>query len=163
MANAATFDYNAWVTRYPQFGSSGGTPVDQATAQAYFDEAGLYLDNTGCSVVQTDGQQLMLMNMLTAHIALLNIIQSGGATSGLVGRISNASEGSVSVAAENNYPPGTVQWYQQTQPGSAYWVATAQYRMMKYAPGPVLGVPANQGGGLWSGFGRGLPFRRGCA
>ena len=163
MANAVTFDYSAWIVRYPQFGPSGATPVDQATAQAYFDEAGIYLDNTGCSPVQTDAQQKILMNMLTAHIATLNSPGPGGATSGLVGRISNASEGSVSVATQNDYPPGTVQWYQQTQFGSAYWVATAQYRMFKYGPGPVLGVPANQGGGLWSQFGVGLPFRgRGC-
>lgn len=168
MAKAATFNYDNWIARYPQFGPSGATPVSEPIADEYFAEAGLYLDNTGCSVVQTDAQQSLLMNMLTAHIAILNTPavdsegQSTGAPSGIVGRISSASEGSVSVSSENNYPPGTVQWYQQTQPGSAYWVATAQYRTMKYAPGPVLGVPANQGGGLWSGFGRGMPFRRGC-
>lgn len=134
MANAATFNFANWVLRYPEFAA-----LDPALAQLYFNEAGIYLDNSGGNVVQTDIQQLTLMNMLTAHIAALN---SPGTSSPLVGRVSTASEGSVSVGTDNQYPPGTVQWYQQTKYGAAYWVATSQYRTMMYTPGPVLPVSA---------------------
>ncbi len=160
MANAAAFDYTAWIIRYPEFSPSGSQPVSQPLGAAYFVEAGLYLDNVGQSPVTSDSQQSLLMNMLTAHIAALNTPTSTGApASSLVGRISNASEGSVSVAAENDYPPGTPQWFQQTKYGTAFWAATIQYRTARYLHGPVLGVPANQGRGL---FGIGLPFIRRC-
>lgn len=161
MANAVTFNYNAWIARYPEFGPSGSQPVDSTLAQLYFDEAGLYLENVNVSVISSIAQQSQLMNMLTAHIAALNAAQSGGGgSSPLVGRVSSATEGSVSVSSENDYPPGTPQWYQQTKYGAAYWAATIQYRTMHYIPGPVEGVPANQTGRLFSGFGVGIPFRR---
>jgi hypothetical protein len=163
MSGPVTFNYTAWVTRYPEFASPGGAqPVAEPLADLYFAEAGVYVANDGTSIVPTDQLLLTYLNMITAHIASLNAAQASGVpASPLVGRISNASEGSVSVATENNYEPGSVQWYQQTKYGAAYWAATAQFRDgPRYAPGPVLGVPANQGGQLWSGFGVGLPYRR---
>ena len=78
----------------------------------------------------------MLLNMLTAHIAALNAPLGGQPSSPLVGRVSNATEGTVTVATDNQYPPGSVQWYQQTKYGAAFWAASAQYRTAIYAPGP---------------------------
>lgn len=163
MSGPVTFDYAAWVARYPEFASPGGAqPVDPTLAALYFAEAGIYCANDGTSLVPTDALLTVYLNMLTAHIAALNTPAAGGAAaSPLVGRVSTASEGSVSVSAENQYPAGTVQWYQQTKYGSAYWAATAAWRTARYSPGPVMGVPANQGGQLWSQFGRGLPRWRG--
>lgn len=146
MGVIVNFDYNSWLVRYPEFGVSGAQFVSPQLAQAYFDEATSYQANNGAGPVSDPGLQLRLLNMLTAHIAALNVTGS----SPLVGRINTASEGSVSVGAENNYPPGTPQWYQQTKYGAAWWAATAQYRTMRYRPGPVMGVPANQGAG-WLG------------
>lgn len=132
---AVVFDYAGWAARYPEFSS-----VSQATAQAYFNEAQLYMDNTGSSPVADDsvgGQRSMLLNMVTAHIAALNSGVNGQAPSSLVGRISNASEGSVSVAAQMDVSAGSAQWFAQTKYGIAFWQATTQFRMMLYAPGPV--------------------------
>lgn len=129
------FDYSAWATRYPELSAS----VSQPLAQQYFNEAQLYCDNTACSPIRDDslgGQRSMLLNMVTAHIAALNAALNGQASSPLVGRISNAAEGSVSVQTQNDYPPGTVQWWQQTKYGASFWAATAQYRTMRYIPGP---------------------------
>lgn len=162
MSGPVTFDYASWVARYSQFNTTtGAQPVDANLAALFFAEAGVYCDNSGGSIVPTNELLLTYMNMLTAHIAALNApMADGSQPSPIVGRISNASEGSVSVASENDYPPGSVQWYQQTKFGAAYWAATVQYRTgPRYAPGPVMGVPANQFGGLWSNFGRGS-FRR---
>ena len=98
------------------------------------------LDNTQASPITDDsvgGQRSMLLGMVTAHIAALNSPLNGQPSSTLVGRINNASEGSVSAQTENLYPPGTVQWWQQTKYGAAFWAASQQYRTMRYVPGPV--------------------------
>jgi hypothetical protein len=130
---AVVFDYTAWSTRYPELANS----VAQPLAQQYFNEAQLYCDNSACSVVRDDspgGQRAMLLNMVTAHIAALNAPMNNEASSPLVGRINSATEGSVSVQTQNDYPPGSVQWYQSTKYGAAYWAATAAYRTLRYIP-----------------------------
>lgn len=144
-------NYTLFITRYPEFASPGGAqPVSSDLYDAYFSEATVYQANNGAGPVSNATTQITLLNMLTAHIAALNTASAAGVpASPIVGRVNSASEGSVSVGAENNYPPGTVQWYQQTKYGSAWWAATAQYRTMRYRPGPVMGVPANQGPGWW--------------
>jgi hypothetical protein len=154
-------NYAAFTARYPEFASPGGAqPVSSDLYQAYWNEATLYQANDGAGPINDCARALMLMNMLVAHIASLNAPNANGTSaSNTVGRVSNASEGSVSVGLDNQYPPGTPQWYQQTKYGSAWWAATAQYRTMRYRPGPVMGVPAGQG--YWGGFG-GRGFGRGC-
>jgi len=69
-------------------------------------------------------------------------------------KINNASEGSVSVQTENDYPPGSVQWFQQTRYGSAFWAATIAYRSVHYLSNkkPVVGAGPWWGG--VGGFGR---------
>lgn len=126
--SAAAFDYGQWKARYPEFASVSGT-----TAQAYFNEAELYWNNTACGPVRNPAKELLIMNMLTAHIAALNGSGADGkGSSPLVGRINAAAEGSVSVGTENPYPPGTVQWFQQTKYGAAFWAATQSYRAGGY-------------------------------
>lgn len=122
-----SFNYATWSARYPELSAVGSD-----LAQAYFNEATLYLDNTDASLVQDINARATLLNMLTAHIAQLNMPGS----SPLVGRITNASEGSVSVATTySDAMPGSMAWYVQTKYGASYWQATAQYRMMRYIPG----------------------------
>lgn len=135
MSSPITFSYEAWVARYPEF--SG---VPQTAAQGYFDEATIYLRNDGTSPISTTALQAMLLNMLTAHIAALYAAQSqrnGGGAPGLVGRISDAAEGSVSVSTDMGAEqPGSAAWFQQTPYGASYWQATAQYRTARYRAGP---------------------------
>ncbi len=125
-----TFNYVAWQQRYPELAPY----VSSSLAQLYFNEAQLYCDNTTQSPVQDVPTLTMLLNMVTAHIAALNA-PLGAPSSPLVGRITNATEGSVTVATQNDYPPGSAQWFQQTKYGAAFWAATVQYRSMRYVPG----------------------------
>ena len=123
------FDYTAWTARYPEFAT-----VASATAQLYFNEATLYLDNSTASIVQDGspgGQRATLLNMLTAHIAAL-------ASAQMVGRIASATQGSVTVATDYGAQPGTAAWFNQTKYGAQYWSAVAMFRTMQYAcnPGP---------------------------
>lgn len=132
MSGAVTFNPTVWKARYTVFSA-----VTNQVAQLYFDEACLYCANVLCPV-STVAELTLLLNMLTAHVAWLAGAGTGNGGSGgvvPVGRLSTATEGSVSVAFENLYPPGTPQWYQQTQFGAAYWAATAKYRTFRYRPG----------------------------
>jgi hypothetical protein len=152
MSGSVAFNYAAWVARYPEFSA-----VSEPTAQGYFNEATLYFANGYCPANPNPTNQLLLLQMLTAHIAALYSGINGGPPSPLVGRISNASEGSVSVAVEF---PMTNQsaWFQTTPYGSSFWAATANLRTMRYVPGPQgyyggRGYPGF-GGPFFGGFGR---------
>ncbi len=127
-----TFVYATWWARYPELGAW----VGPAQAQQYFNEACLYLDNTGCSRVQDaspGGARATILNMLTAHLAKLNAPINDEPPSGLVGRVASAGEGSVSVSTDFAVP-GTAAWYAQTPYGASAWQALAPYRMACYVP-----------------------------
>lgn len=126
------FDPAAFILRYPEFAA---TPP--ALLQMYFAEATLYLNNGCCSRVQDAAVREVLLNMLVAHIAWLNGQGEGnpGANPSMVGRISSATEGSVSV--QSQYASNTSQsmaFFTQTKYGAAYWQATARWRTMVYIP-----------------------------
>lgn len=149
-----TFDWKWWSLRYPEL-SEWCSP---GQAQGYFDIATLYCDNTDsgtptpamCSLwlslglmgypmsggpIQNIRVRQMLLGLLTAHVAALNAPIGGNQPSGLVGRISNASEGSISVAVA--YPEvAGAEWYNTTRYGAMFWTATKQYRIGQYFPGP---------------------------
>lgn len=114
---SVSFNYSAWSARYPEFSA-----VTEPTAQLYFNEACLYCDNTGAGPVSDEAVLSVLLNMLTAHIAYLAV---PGRDS--VGRVSSASEGSVS-ASFDMQAPGSAAWFAQSKYGIAFWQATAQYR-----------------------------------
>lgn len=132
MGAIASFDWSLFSTRYPEFAYIGAT-----LGQLYWDEATLYHSNDGTGPVGDAVRQGLMLNMLTAHVAMLNSGLQGQGASPLVGRITNASEGTVNVTVDNQYPPGTVQWYQQTKYGSAYWAAASPYRRAMFVPAPL--------------------------
>lgn len=128
--SAVVFDYTAWVTRYPVFGS-----VQQATAQLYFNEATLYVDNTDTSPIPynppSDVTRAQILNMATAHIAML-------ATLDIVGRIDSASEGSVSLTAKYaDQTPESLAWWTQTKYGAQAYMAMAPFRRAGFVAGPA--------------------------
>lgn len=128
----AVFNYAQWAARYPELAGS----VDAGLAAIYFTEATLYLDNTDCSPVTDVATRLALLNMIVAHIAKLNATINGAAPSGLVGRISSATQGSVSVSVDGGTGSEAGAWFQQTTYGAAFWRATAPYRTMQYVAAP---------------------------
>jgi len=127
------FDYAVWAARYPELATSVAEPL----AQSYFAEATIYQANDGSGPVRDSGQQLALLNMLTAHIAKLNAPIGGVESPQLVGRISNASQGSVSGATSYVDPKTDLQaWANQTKYGANWYSATSQYRTFRYRGGP---------------------------
>lgn len=140
MGVVISFDYNGWSALFPQFNY-----LTQQQVTLFFNLATQFVRNDGCGPVCSVQSQTNLLWLATAHIAQLIGPQPpttiGGGTTGpnatMVGRISNATEGSVSVGTENNYPPGSAQFWQQTQYGSMFWLASAPYRTARYMPGWV--------------------------
>jgi len=124
MGVVVAFDYDAWTARYPEF-----TSVTEPVAELYFAEACVYHANDGSGPVNNSLVQTALLGMLTAHIAARYQNQKANNP---VGRISSATEGSVTVNLEYNIPAGTAQWYNTTQYGSDYWNATQVYRSFRY-------------------------------
>jgi hypothetical protein len=115
--------------------------------QQYFNEATFYCGN-GNGPAQDPDMLTMLLNMATAHITQLNAVINGVQPSALVGRISSAREGSVSVSADTGKPMGdSAAWWNQTKYGAAFWRASAQYRLAQYVTGPQ-GYSGRQGVGF---------------
>ena len=130
------FNYASWIARYPEFSvlANGADPT--VVAPLCFDEACIYLNNTDASLVRSVAVRTVLLNMLTAHIMQLNFGSNGQTPTAMVGRVSSATEGSVSVSTAMD-TPGSAAWFEQTKYGSAYWQASAQFRMMRYVPPPL--------------------------
>lgn len=132
-SGAVTFNAAAFVVRYPNFAAYN--TANPGGLQMFFDEATLLLNNTFNSIVRDVTERTVLLNMLVAHIGTMAGIlapQGAGSTAGQVGRVSDASEGTVRAALDMGVTPGTAAWYQQTQYGATYWTMTAKYRTMRY-------------------------------
>lgn len=131
MGIVVTFDFAGWQALFPQFSTLTETQVVTLVLPL----AEQYCRNDGGGPVSTAATQTNLLNLMVAHICALLFGVNGQPPSPLVGRISNATEGSVSVAVDFPQTPNSV-WYNQTQFGAMFWAATAIYRTMRYMPGP---------------------------
>lgn len=137
------FDPATFIVAFPAFAS---VPPAQLTAN--FNFACLQLNNTLTSVVQDEPTRASLLNLLTAHItALLNGV-NGQAPSGVVGRIANASQGSVSVQTEFETKSFSESYYAQTPWGVQFWQSTVAYRTARYVR-PCLTVESGLPWNAW--------------
>lgn len=129
MGATAVFSPTLFAQTYPEL-----SYINPTQAQGYFNQAVLFHANDGSGPVEDAGQQLTLLNMVTAHLCFLFAPKRDGEPmqADTVGRISDANQGTVSASLENEYPPGTPQWWQQSRYGSAYWAATVAYRTFRY-------------------------------
>jgi hypothetical protein len=92
------------------------------------------LDNTESSCIPLKTRR-KLFYLLVAHMAELQGRINDGNT-GLVGRISSATEGSVSISSDLNMGTGALeQWLKQTPYGNMYYSITAKYRTALYIAG----------------------------
>lgn len=137
------FCYQTWASLYPQF----ATTAKDAQAQLFFNQAEMYCDNTACSLIPYEPPTApcpnpargLILDLLTAHIAQLTV---GGVIGGalvpagpLVGRISSATEGSVSVGTAMDLPQSAA-WFAQTQFGIMAWQMMAKARTARYRASP---------------------------
>ena len=126
------FNYENWIALFPQF-----PYLSEPQAQMYFDIATSYCRNDGFGPICQPALKTNMLNLLTAHIAQLFAPDRNGQNpSTLVGRISNASEGSVSVGMDYPSSPSAA-WFNQTQFGASYWQLMLPFRTMRYVTGPT--------------------------
>lgn len=153
-----TFDFTTWTALYPEFLFT--TPTQ---GQAWFNRASRLFANDSCNPANRDaGAMSDLLYMLTSHIAWLsaprdnngNPAATGKPPSPIVGRISSASEGSVSVSAEwNGSGSPSEAYFLQTRYGAEFWQATLKYRQGLYVAHPTF-VPTAIFPGPWGRFRR---------
>jgi hypothetical protein len=143
----AVFEYQTWAFQFPELAVS----VPPGQAAGYFARACNFISNTPRSRIQDIPTRTALLYLATAHIAAMNATVNGQAPSNLVGRISSATEGSVSVSTEMT-APGSAGWWATTRYGYECWSAMAPYRTFHYAanPRPVVQPRWTPGyGGYW--------------
>jgi hypothetical protein len=149
------FDYATWIMTFPEFAGVG-----QPQADLYFGIATSFVKNDGTGPVRNPHLLRNLLNLTTAHVAKLFSMQSNGqpsssggeAPAGLVGRISSATEGSVSVSTEFESDGAASAWWNQTQYGVTAYRMLAPFRTMRYLPGPRRRYnPPVRGGGFFGG------------
>lgn len=132
MGVAVSFVYADWIAAFPQF-----TSIPQGTVTGIIlPIAQLYLRNDGGGPVCDAATQTALLNLIVAHVAQLLWGVNGQPPSPVVGRLSSATEGSVSVATEFPMTANSA-WFQQTPFGAAFWQATAAFRLGVYVPGSL--------------------------
>lgn len=127
-----TFDPAVFKAAFPMFAT-----VADAALTMNFGLSQLFLNNSCRSVVIDANTRQTLLNLLVAHITALFQGINGAAPAGIVGRVSDATEGSVSVSAAFPENPNAA-WFDQTPWGAMYWAATAPYRTFRYIPPPAV-------------------------
>lgn len=126
----AVFNWTEWSVLYPELVAKG---VTEPYATALFNgPAGLFLANNDASIICDVDLRRTFLNMIVAHLAATQ----GPGSSGLVGRISAASEGSVSVSADYGTQAASAAYWLQSPYGAQYWQATAPYRTFIPVPAP---------------------------
>lgn len=126
---------------YPEFTS---TPDARTLVMFGIAEQSL-LDNSDGSPVMDTAYRTQLFYMLVAHLLVLLGTGSGGAPGTInapPGRLSSATEGTVSTAFEYNMPQGSAMaaWYLQSKYGAMFWTSTARFRSAIY-----IGKPSGVG------------------
>jgi hypothetical protein len=137
------FEPEVFKELYPRF----VTVADEAL-EINFMAAEMLVKNSCCSRVVDAVKRERMLNLLVAHITqLLNGID-GQPPAGIVGVVTGATEGSVSVDTTIGPIPFTAVYFAQTQFGLLFWQLTAPFRQFVYVPAPVTCADIAGGAGL---------------
>ena len=123
------FDPNEFRALYPEFETLSDVQLNW-----YFARAEMLLDNGNCSPVSDVNERKILLYLLTAHIAMLSGGANGKKPQQSVGRLSNATQGSVSAGFAMEGVNYQSSWYMQTPYGAEYLTMTAKYRVGQLIP-----------------------------
>jgi hypothetical protein len=135
------FDPAKFKLTFPEFAAVS----DQRLAMMFnFVTAGA-IDNTDASIVVDPDRREAMIYLLIAHrLAIFGTAVAGAAgstPSGIVGRLSSATEGSVSSSFAFDTPAGAgAAWYNQTPYGAEYWMLMAPCRSFRYVANGQSGI-----------------------
>jgi hypothetical protein len=132
----AVWNPGIFLAMFPEF--TAAYNLNAAHFEAIFNyRAPRFLSNDVTSPVQDVQKRLGLLNMLVAHIAYLNGALSADGQTRPVGRVSDASEGSVSAAFDYGAAnQNNGQWFNQSQYGAEFWQATSSLRGARFIASP---------------------------
>jgi hypothetical protein len=110
-----------------------------ASSPVEYDATNLYLNASDANVTAT------------VNVFQTSQFETSGGQARPVGRLNQASEGSVSASFDYGAASaGSGEWFNQSQYGAAFWQATSSYRTMHYVPGPWSCGPVTiYGRGFW--------------
>lgn len=147
MSGPVTFVFSDWAAAFPPFANIG-----EPLATQFFTQATFICANEACNPLNgVTGMLQQALWLLTAHIAWLQSPRdasgnpaASGSVSPIVGRVSTATEGSVSIGTDMgdvNAGSPSQAWFMQTQWGSTYWTMTMGIRTAQYVPAPFPRFP----------------------
>jgi len=141
----AVFDYAKWTAMFPYMAA-----VPEPVTAGFFTVAELLFANDDCSPIADTDKRLVFLNYIVAHLARLAGYPAGTGPDGLVGRISSATEGTVSIDSDYGAVRESQAWWIQTPEGATFWQLTRPFRTARYiAPAPRYFGPARRGFGIW--------------
>lgn len=129
MGIAVQFVYSDWAAIFPQFSNLTQAQITGPVLTM----AQQYCRNDGGGPVNDPGVQTQLLNLMVAHVAQLLYGSTAQPLSDAVGRVSSASQGSISATIEFPTTPSNA-WFLQTQYGAMWWQLALPYRLGKYRP-----------------------------
>lgn len=121
------FDYELFRGQFPHI--KLGTMAEVA---GLWELAQAFVGNDKTSKIPYDPDNGVYTRRTVLYLALAHLIQMRGlgANAGLAGRVTSASEGSVSVSVEPFQANSlNAQWWSQTNEGALYWQLTAACRL----------------------------------
>jgi hypothetical protein len=123
---AVVFVPNEFTAIYSEFAT-----VAVPQLQGSFALATMILSNGQGSRVQDATKRQTLLYLLVAHLQAL----AAKGSDGMVGRINDATEGTVNAHADwSTHVSASQAWFIQTPYGATFWQATAVLRTMRYVP-----------------------------
>ena len=131
MGVMVTFDPVAWAAAYPQFSNVSAASLTGVILPL----AQVYCRNDGGGPIDDPNMQTQALGLMVAHCAQLFFGSTTQPLSSIVGRVSNASEGSVSVTT--SWPEASSlneAWLSQTQYGAAFLVLISSVTLGRYFP-----------------------------
>jgi hypothetical protein len=129
------FDPTAFLAEYPEFNTAPNVVSDARANSMFLIASTTLLDNTDNGPVMDLTQRTQLFYLLVAHLLLLyGTSDTPMLNNAPPGRISSATEGTVSSQFEYQVPQGSAMmaWFLQTKYGALYWTATAAFRSSRY-------------------------------
>lgn len=122
--NVVEFDVAEFRELYPKVKAS------DLQLESFFCEAELLFNNSSKSCIKDLKKRKILLYLIVAHLATLQAQVDAGNM--LVGRLSSASEGSVSISSDYGTLGNSEKWWAQTPYGAKFWQLTAIYRTSAY-------------------------------
>lgn len=133
MGASITFNYATWIPAYPQFINTPQPTIELVVVPL----AQVQCRTDGGSPVRDQATLTVLFGLMVAHVTQLMFGSTIAPLTGVVGRVSQATQGSVSVSAEYNNPNPAAAWFLQTPYGAVYYQAISGFTLGVYAPRQV--------------------------